>query len=219
MIGERIRFFRKYINWKQTEFAKALGISQTHVSKIENGSDLPSSQLINRMCALFGINKEWLTTGEGEILSEKRFDSNLNSEKQQLKLQILNHLDNDSKESNEISDLLYEVMSFCNMAKFFENHQILNYYLLLSPIITDLYELCEYLKAEYPKFNNVVSIKDYEDYLLKQEAVDEIKEIYIDKIVSHIHTIVTCTLASSSSNGIVVDHLMESYGSDDDSSD
>ena len=49
--------------------------------------------------------------------------------------------------------------------------------------------------------------------------VDEIKEIYIDKIVSHIHTIVTCTLASSSSNGIVVDHLMESYGSDDDSSD
>ena len=45
-IGERIKEIRKQHNLNQTKFATELGISQNHVSNIENGNENPSTTLI-----------------------------------------------------------------------------------------------------------------------------------------------------------------------------
>lgn len=59
-LGERFKFVRKNNELNQKEFAQRLGISQAHVSKIENGSEKPSETLLLFVSYLFAINIEWL---------------------------------------------------------------------------------------------------------------------------------------------------------------
>lgn len=62
-IGVRIRDIRKNNNLTQKRFAELLGISQTHISKIEKGIENPSDTLIILISHLFFTNQEWLKTG------------------------------------------------------------------------------------------------------------------------------------------------------------
>ena len=45
-LGDRINFVRKDNKMNQSEFAKTLGISQAHVSKIEKNIENPSETLL-----------------------------------------------------------------------------------------------------------------------------------------------------------------------------
>ena len=51
-IGERIKFVRKSNNRTQVQFARELGISQTHISKIEKGVEHPSEMLLLFICSM-----------------------------------------------------------------------------------------------------------------------------------------------------------------------
>ncbi len=73
-LGERIKFVRKDNNLNQTTFAKKLGISQTHVSKIEKDVEHPSTTLLLFISYMFSVNIEWLTKEKG-----KPFESSLDS--------------------------------------------------------------------------------------------------------------------------------------------
>ena len=64
-LGERIKFVRKSNKLNQADFAKKLGISQTHVSKIEKNIENPSETLLRFTSYMFAINIEWLKTGSG----------------------------------------------------------------------------------------------------------------------------------------------------------
>lgn len=66
-IGERIAFFRKNNKISQQDFANAVSISRTHISKIENNQDKPSSKLLRTIAEEYNINYEWLTEGTGEM--------------------------------------------------------------------------------------------------------------------------------------------------------
>ena len=65
-LGERIKFVRKANKLNQTEFAEQLGISQTHVSKIEKNIENPSETLLLLISYLFATNIDWLKNGQGE---------------------------------------------------------------------------------------------------------------------------------------------------------
>lgn len=65
-IGERFKYVRKHNKLNQVDFASILGISQTHVSKIEKNADNPSETLLRFVAYMFAINIDWLKTGEGE---------------------------------------------------------------------------------------------------------------------------------------------------------
>lgn len=71
-VGVRIRKVRKNLNLSQEEFAKKIGISQGHLSKIERGEQLPDKPLIMSIAYSFGINDSWLLTGEGEMFRKKK---------------------------------------------------------------------------------------------------------------------------------------------------
>lgn len=67
-VGERFKSIRKELGFNQQQFANELGISQTHVSAIENGRENPSSSLLKLLCAKFSVNEEWLLDGVGSPL-------------------------------------------------------------------------------------------------------------------------------------------------------
>jgi transcriptional regulator with XRE-family HTH domain len=65
-IGERLKLVRTRLGLTQAELAKALGVSRFAVIKWEKGErDVPSS-IYEVLGKQFGVNLNWLLTGEGE---------------------------------------------------------------------------------------------------------------------------------------------------------
>ena len=62
-LAHRIRVVRSYYRKSQTEFAKELGIGQSTLSAIENGTAMPSIEVLQRLGRM-GFNLEWLLYGE-----------------------------------------------------------------------------------------------------------------------------------------------------------
>lgn len=73
-IGERLKIVRKSNNLNQNDFSKKLGISQTHVSKIENNVENPSNTLLRLIALEFNVPIEWLEKGEGNTDIIQCFD-------------------------------------------------------------------------------------------------------------------------------------------------
>lgn len=73
MIGERIKAVRKKAGLNQNEFAYSLGITQSYLSMIENGST-PSDIVIKSIASQYRVSESWLRTGEGEMYSRRELD-------------------------------------------------------------------------------------------------------------------------------------------------
>ena len=70
-VGERIRRLRKEILDKtQKEFGEKIGLKPNSVSDIEGGKNNLTEQTANSICREFGISKDWLLTGEGDMKIE-----------------------------------------------------------------------------------------------------------------------------------------------------
>lgn len=66
-IGERIREARKAFNKTQKEFSQVLKMSENYIWQIEKGQREPSDRTVSDICRNFGVRKDWLLTGEGEM--------------------------------------------------------------------------------------------------------------------------------------------------------
>lgn len=66
-IRDRILFLLEKKGITKTEFAIKLNITQAYVSKITNKGAIPSDRLIEDICEKFGVNENWLRTGDGEM--------------------------------------------------------------------------------------------------------------------------------------------------------
>jgi SOS-response transcriptional repressor LexA len=72
LVNERLKILRTRLRMKnQTEFAEKLGITQTSLSKYENGTvDIPDEVKVK--ISKFGINLHWLITGHGEMFLKEQ---------------------------------------------------------------------------------------------------------------------------------------------------
>ena len=68
-IGERINIILKNAGKKQKDLIEILSATSASVSNMCNGKTRPSNQSMVIICKEFGINREWLETGEGEMYS------------------------------------------------------------------------------------------------------------------------------------------------------
>ncbi|MBN1778027.1 MAG: helix-turn-helix transcriptional regulator [Clostridiales bacterium] len=66
-MNSRIKKVRVSVGMTQAQFGKKLLISHASVSKLESGENAPSPQTQRLICQEFGVNPEWLLTGEGEM--------------------------------------------------------------------------------------------------------------------------------------------------------
>lgn len=67
-INERIKYLRKDVLKKtQQTFADAIKISRSNLGNIETGGVAVTERVLFSICEKFGINIDWLRTGEGEM--------------------------------------------------------------------------------------------------------------------------------------------------------
>lgn len=70
---ERIKKLRQTLNLKQREIAEKLGVKVSVVGAWEIGQNPVPSMRVYQLCNEYGVRREWLETGEGEMFEpEKR---------------------------------------------------------------------------------------------------------------------------------------------------
>lgn len=67
----RFRWLLEYCGLSQSEAARRLGIKQGVISGWLSGRHKPSASTRSLICAVFGLNEQWLMTGSGEIYNER----------------------------------------------------------------------------------------------------------------------------------------------------
>ncbi len=63
LIGQRIKLRRKERNIKQADMAEHLGISNNHMSSIENGRQKPSLEILLHICDYLCVTPDYLLLG------------------------------------------------------------------------------------------------------------------------------------------------------------
>lgn len=67
-MNTRLKEIRKSLKYSQEEFGRRLGITGGGVSKIESGDRKLTEQMVLAVSREFGVNSNWLRTGNGEML-------------------------------------------------------------------------------------------------------------------------------------------------------
>ena len=62
-LGMRIKFLRKQRKWSQEDLALESNINKNYICDLENGRRNPSLDILERLCAAFGISLEELFKG------------------------------------------------------------------------------------------------------------------------------------------------------------
>ncbi len=62
-IISRIKYLIKELNYKQTDFAKKIGVDTSNLSKYMKGRLPVSDSLVNRIVVNLGVSKQWLENG------------------------------------------------------------------------------------------------------------------------------------------------------------
>ncbi len=62
----RVRALRRAAKLAQADLAAAVGVSRSHVAKIETGQDLPGRALLAAIATQFDVSLDWLSCGEGD---------------------------------------------------------------------------------------------------------------------------------------------------------
>ena len=88
VIGKRIREVRKYLQLQQKDMAQKLGITNAHLSEIENGTASPSIELLYKITRTYRMRLDYLFFGKGKMFYDApgkkspekfTFDSSVNS--------------------------------------------------------------------------------------------------------------------------------------------
>ncbi|MDR0908437.1 MAG: helix-turn-helix domain-containing protein [Spirochaetaceae bacterium] len=68
--GDRIRQVRKILDLKQSDFAKEVFVSASYITSLECGHKLANDRIIHLISTAFGVNPDWLKSGEGEMFQK-----------------------------------------------------------------------------------------------------------------------------------------------------
>ncbi|MBD5545815.1 MAG: helix-turn-helix transcriptional regulator [Lachnospiraceae bacterium] len=66
-MNERLKAIREDLGMSRATFGEKLGISGDVVNNLERGRVEIKKDRIKLVCSVFGVNEEWLRTGEGEM--------------------------------------------------------------------------------------------------------------------------------------------------------
>lgn len=69
---DRIKMIRKNAGMTQEQFSKAIGISRNFLANVETSNRNLGKHVITEMCRKFGINENWVYTGEGDMYADTK---------------------------------------------------------------------------------------------------------------------------------------------------
>lgn len=70
-LKDRLQELRKAFNISQRQLAKRIGVTSQLISMMETGKTQISHLTAKALEAEFGVNHEWLMTGEGEMMTKR----------------------------------------------------------------------------------------------------------------------------------------------------
>ena len=76
-IHDRIVEVRKFYGETQSDFAEKIGLKRSSLTNIETARCNVTDRVINDICKTYGVNREWLETGQGEMLVEQTRDERI----------------------------------------------------------------------------------------------------------------------------------------------
>ena len=68
---DRIAELRKHLGLSQRQFGERIGLQRGTVTNYELGRNKPTETVRQMICREFGVRRNWLETGEGEMFEEK----------------------------------------------------------------------------------------------------------------------------------------------------
>lgn len=68
--GGRVRQIRKQKSMTLEQFGEKVGVTKQTISRIENGINSLTEQMILSICREFGVNENWLRNDEGKMFVE-----------------------------------------------------------------------------------------------------------------------------------------------------
>lgn len=68
--GERVKEVRKALGLTLDKFGKKVGVKKQTVSRIENGVNNVTDQMVLSICREFNVNYDFLMNGEGEMFDD-----------------------------------------------------------------------------------------------------------------------------------------------------
>lgn len=68
--GERVKEIRKSLKLTLEEFGGKVGVTKQTVSRIENGINNLTDQMLKSICREYNVNYDYLMYGEGEMFSD-----------------------------------------------------------------------------------------------------------------------------------------------------
>lgn len=71
-MNERIKELRDALGITLEEFGSRLGVTRTAISRLERGNRGVTDQMAISICREFGVNEQWLRTGDGEMFEQTR---------------------------------------------------------------------------------------------------------------------------------------------------
>jgi len=76
-IYDRLLAVREALGITQKDFCKSIYMSQSYYSQVEGGKRPVNDRVIALICSQFGVSKDYLLTGKGQMFSEKLADIQL----------------------------------------------------------------------------------------------------------------------------------------------
>ena len=67
--NERVKLVRNEKSLTQDDFGNAIGVTRAAIANIENGKRNVTDQMRRSICREFGVNEDWLLTGEGDMFA------------------------------------------------------------------------------------------------------------------------------------------------------
>ena len=67
---DRIAELRKHLGLSQRQFGERIGLQRGAVTNYELGRNKPTETVRQMICREFGVRRNWLETGEGEMFEE-----------------------------------------------------------------------------------------------------------------------------------------------------
>jgi transcriptional regulator with XRE-family HTH domain len=77
-INERLKAVRTALNLSQSDFCKSIYLSQSFYAQLEGKTRNINERIIELITIKYGINKDWLLTGRGEMFNNSPPNRELN---------------------------------------------------------------------------------------------------------------------------------------------
>lgn len=76
-IKDRLRELRKSVGLSQTKFGEKVGVGLGVIRNLEDGLTSPAPMFLDLICRIYGCDRIWLETGDGEMFQEMSVDEQI----------------------------------------------------------------------------------------------------------------------------------------------